>query len=52
MNNANINTIEFVYKHNPNLVRNIDKEVGVFLNNYLTPILSYTLAILTIFFSF
>lgn len=34
------------------LVRNIDKEVGIFLNNYLSPILSYSLALLTIFFIF
>jgi len=32
------------------LVRNIDKEVGIFLNNFLGPILSYSLGGLTIFF--
>ncbi len=32
------------------LLRNIDKEVGIFINNYLSPILSYILASLTIFF--
>ena len=34
------------------LVRNIDKEVGIFINNYLSPVLSYILAILTILFIF
>ena len=32
------------------LVRNIDKEVGIYVNNFVTPIMSYVLATLTISF--
>ena len=32
------------------LVRNIDKEVGIYVNNFITPIMSFLLASLTIIF--